>query len=304
MGEILNFEIIEEALEVYESGKTTQETADHINNKYDLKLWRHTIGNWTKKYNCNRTRSESLLLSYTKPRNIEHQVRGVKKYKVENIFDKSLNECSAWVLGLLYGDGCLIRKQDEHGRGDILIAVDLVGTEAVCNKVANIFHTNSPIKKSKTRECFNLRINDKNLADTIMKTFGMTPHKSRTMKFPNIPDHLLSHFVRGFWDADGCVTKQYNKYLSMQARSASIEFMQPLMDIVNKIAGSDRVLTQSSDETYGLSLSCRKALQFGKWLWKDSTDEIRCDKKYQKFLSIVEKMYPEEHVNIIENQAA
>lgn len=42
---------------------------------------------------------------------------------------------------------------------------------------------------------------------------GFTPSKSKTLTLPPIPDVLFGHFVRGYFDGDGCV------YFSMVKRS-------------------------------------------------------------------------------------
>lgn len=37
--------------------------------------------------------------------------------------------------------------------------------------------------------------------------FYITPRKTFTVRFPNIPKHLEKHFIRGVFDADGCINK-------------------------------------------------------------------------------------------------
>jgi len=46
-----------------------------------------------------------------------------------------------------------------------------------------------------------------------LKKFTITERKTYTLRFlPHlIPSELLSHFVRGYFDADGCITKQTRK---------------------------------------------------------------------------------------------
>src|SRR5690606_6778822 len=38
-------------------------------------------------------------------------------------------------------------------------------------------------------------------------SLGCGPRKSQLgMQFPNLPKHLIHHFIRGFFDGDGCIT--------------------------------------------------------------------------------------------------
>lgn len=54
---------------------------------------------------------------------------------------------------------------------------------------------------------------NKHLWQTLNK-YGCTPNKSLTLKFPNEnifkSKDLIRHFIRGYFDGDGCIS--YNKY--------------------------------------------------------------------------------------------
>ena len=38
-----------------------------------------------------------------------------------------------------------------------------------------------------------------------LTNLGCCPNKTRALKFPNIPNSLYKHFIRGFLDGDGCI---------------------------------------------------------------------------------------------------
>jgi intein/homing endonuclease len=45
-----------------------------------------------------------------------------------------------------------------------------------------------------------------------LESLGFTQHKSNTLHFPEVPGEYLGHFVRGYFDGDGCVYFNYLKY--------------------------------------------------------------------------------------------
>jgi len=56
-----------------------------------------------------------------------------------------------------------------------------------------------------------------------LSAFGITPRKTFTVRFPyNMLDgRLISHYVRGIFDADGCITKQTRKVVRDSGKSYS-----------------------------------------------------------------------------------
>jgi hypothetical protein len=55
------------------------------------------------------------------------------------------------------------------------------------------------------KDRFILRIGNKNLYDSLV-TLGLYPSKPLTIHTPSIPRKMVSHFVRGYFDGDGCVS--------------------------------------------------------------------------------------------------
>jgi intein-encoded DNA endonuclease-like protein len=48
------------------------------------------------------------------------------------------------------------------------------------------------------------------MVDNLAKYY-VVPCKTFTVKFPNIPRDLERHYIRGLFDADGCISKQLRK---------------------------------------------------------------------------------------------
>lgn len=138
-------------------------------------------------------------------------IRPNRKYFFdENTFKDIDSEWKAYFLGFMFADGCIrkdgniakisISKKDEEiieyfakklGRDKIKITVD------------------KP-KKYKNRnngEKINLLLCSKKLCSDLMNK-GCTPQKSLTLDWPkNVPEHLINHFIRGYFDGDGSISK-------------------------------------------------------------------------------------------------
>jgi len=67
-----------------------------------------------------------------------------------------------------------------------------------------IFRKERVYAKTKAGALYVVYINNEKLYDNLVN-LGLTPNKSLTMQFPNVPDEFVRHFIRGCWDGDGSV---------------------------------------------------------------------------------------------------
>ena len=81
-------------------------------------------------------------------------------------------------------------------------------------KINEYFLSNSPIKEKrkydkrydKTYISYRVCYNSKKIKDNLSK-LGCTTQKSLTLKFPELEENIVPHFIRGYFDGDGCITK-------------------------------------------------------------------------------------------------
>lgn len=133
-------------------------------------------------------------------------------------------ERKAYFLGLTYADGTIVTPKEKIGKqrqkqlAIVLQEEDGYILEEICKDIKpkkSISIVNPPSVSSrgwKKRAVFKVSSN-KICEDLISK--GCLQNKSRVgMIFPNLPSHLINHFIRGFFDGDGCiyVKEVKNKY--------------------------------------------------------------------------------------------
>lgn len=130
-----------------------------------------------------------------------------KTYKFnEHYFDVIDDENKAYIMGLLYADGCnhyengvlslSLQEADKH----ILDEINLL----LGNKKPLCFQNLKKKNKNFSNQ-YKIDLFSRHLCD-VMNDYGVTPRKSLTLKFPSwLRKDLYRHFIRGYVDGDGCV---------------------------------------------------------------------------------------------------
>lgn len=65
------------------------------------------------------------------------------------------------------------------------------------------------------------------LRNDIIKN-GVTPNKSKELSLPNLPDNLMKHYIRGYFDGNGCWTIKNLNTLSFSLISSVESFSYDL----------------------------------------------------------------------------
>jgi hypothetical protein len=141
----------------------------------------------------------------------------------ENFFDE-LNENSSYVLGFLYADGYHNEKRKS-------IRLSLKETdEEILVKIKNVIGSNRPLGIDTSRgENFKQKYLDINnvTISTRLKILGCVQNKTFKITFPNfIPDNMIKHFIRGYFDGDGglSIYTNTNKNNGKQVKKQKLTF--------------------------------------------------------------------------------
>lgn len=179
----------DQIVKLYEMGLTASE----ISNVLNTPVHEQTV--------ANRLREHGVALRH-------------RKY----VFDTSMfrtidTETKSYLLGLLYADGGVGKSNvvlglHEKDRAVLLeLSIRIFGAD-VLKLVPGFTMTK---KNGKTYTCspkYSLILNSKELVSDL-SLLGCGRRKSLTLKFPadgTIPDGLMHHFIRGYFDGDGCIT--------------------------------------------------------------------------------------------------
>lgn len=153
----------------------------------------------------NETFSDSINKNYL----IVDNSNVYQKYIFDiNYFNAIDTQDKAYILGLIYADGNIsqnmrtlsisLQEQDAYILNQIR---DLLGIE----KELRLITLHDKNQNWSNQYC--LSISNKHFAESLI-AHGVMPNKSLKIKFPtNLPMDLYRHFLRGYIDGDGSITK-------------------------------------------------------------------------------------------------
>lgn len=120
-----------------------------------------------------------------------------------------------------------------------------------------------------------IRFNSKEIRE-IFERYGITARKSLTLEFPDIPNDMLPHFIRGIFDGDGgiYVTKRkingrYYDRTKVHFTSGSIPFLECLKDKIESKLGNNVKITKGT-RCFIYAFEAKKDVKaFGEWIYAD-----------------------------------
>lgn len=204
---------------------------------------------------------------------------GYKKspyYCNQSFFETIDTEEKAYWLGFLYADGyVIINHQSNSGT----LGIDLQrGDKKHLELFNKCIKSNYKIveyeKKlnEKKYKMVRLRIFSRNLAQSLID-LGCTERKSKTIMFPKLDEHLYPHFIRGYFDGDGCISlsSTKTKQLSIDFTSGSFNFITSLRQFLFSLNIFSYIYTENDKNTYRLYIRGLKNLDtFWNYMYKNA----------------------------------
>ena len=179
----------QKALELYASGKSLREVSKELN------VCPATISNILHAHGID-----------TRPQHVEGHSKGTTKNRKHifdlNFFEKIDSEEKAYWLGFLYADGYV------GYRGVITIGLKETDEEHLRAFRKAISNDTIPIKYNRKTKSYAMNVCSVKMAEDLVK-LGCMQKKSLKLIFPTIdqvPADLIHHFMRGYFDGDGCIT--------------------------------------------------------------------------------------------------
>jgi hypothetical protein len=133
----------------------------------------------------------------------------MRKYNLnENFFDV-LNEKSAYWLGFLYADGYVRMKDGKSGE----LKLKLKDTDRChIEKFLTDIECSKPIKcgvDNKSKFC-SVTVYSNLIVNKLFE-LGCVNNKTQKIRLPNLNESLMNHFIRGYFDGDGSISKVKNR---------------------------------------------------------------------------------------------
>jgi intein/homing endonuclease len=216
------------------------------------------------------------------------------RLKFDNtVFDCIDTEEKAYWLGFIFADG-YISSDSLKGKSRYLLEISLKASDKNHLDKFNKFmkHENAnkvTIEDAKCGKviCKRCRwyVANKHLWETL-NSYGCTPRKSLTLKFPDESifksKDLIRHFIRGYFDGDGCFTRHIHHTIVSPAISflGTKDFLDKILEY-SKIEANYRHDKCYTEFTWTLEYHKEPGIELINYLYNNCT--IYLDRKYKLY---------------------
>ena len=157
---------------------------------------------------------------------------------------------------------------------------------------SKVKHYNSILNGKKYPTSY-LKIYSKYMCEILTKQ-GCPRAKSFIIKYPEWLDPAFnSHFIRGMFDGDGCLTRRTfnNEWKwSLVSTKEGCESIQKILLKELNFTVKFEYISQTNHNTYALvQQGNEKVNKLMDWLYHNSNDDIRLTRKYQKYLQLLDQ---------------
>lgn len=208
------------------------------------------------------------------------------KKKINDFYFHNIDtEEKAYWLGFLYADGYVSDNVFEFCLQD----VDKKSVEDFKKAIGSNHKLSRKLSQLNGKTFISWRISVKSLQiSKDLISHGCIPLKTYCMNFPhNIKENLMSHFLRGYTDGDGCLYFS-NGSFRVSYTSASKIFLEEMQAYLNKIEIHSCLYKVKNKKNWILNFTGKYAKSLCEFLYKESNDSIRLKRKYEKYCSYIQ----------------
>lgn len=227
---------------------------------------------------------------------------GVSKREIRhNFFEKIETELQAYLLGFIFADGCIWKDGLAFKIHINDIDIELFDYFKIISPDAKIRYLDGYESKAlvrgrtvKNKSSIELNICSKQLVGDLIKHGAVERKTYEQLSIPEMPDDLIRHFIRGYFDGDGSFTwgatkpnsKNGQKNWSVRAHvMIDAKTNNLLLEFQKYMANSGIMMNFNylkRDDMYRLCCSSKKAiLQVFDFLYKDT--HYYLSRKFNKY---------------------
>jgi hypothetical protein len=161
-----------------------------------------------------------------------------KKFN-EDYFEVIDTPEKAYFLGFIFADGCLIDNPKEY-RYKLTIKIHNKD-EDILERFISLLDSEVEIWRSKNRDISEVGFSSKKMINDL-KNIGVYQNKTYTIEYPKIDEKLERHFLRGYFDGDGCIRinedkRDQSKRGDLRIVGGSVKFIETLNERMGKLFG-------------------------------------------------------------------
>jgi intein/homing endonuclease len=232
---------------------------------------------------------------------LEKGYKNTKRLVRQSFFENIKTEIQAYLLGFYVADGSLNDKRNtlrihitESDKEIIDLFRDYISPDARVARTKEFDYTNSSGKTVHIKESIQVDISNKKLAQSL-RNLGYGENKTyKELPLPKLGDELIVHFIRGYFDGDGCFTahlrtpnpknreKNYRISMAINFVAKNELLLTEISNFLTKFGIDSRVYYVNSSNCYRLYVSSKSSVKaFFDLIYKDCNFFLR--RKFDKF---------------------
>lgn len=185
------------------------------------------------------------IKEYNKNKNIDRKQKNYVKRKKyfydEDFFENINNEEKAYFLGFVFADGSVVYDEKKFIY-QLTLKLHTKDTHILESFIKSV-NGEMKVWKHGQREISEVHFSGKKITNDLIK-LGATPKKTFTLCYPNIDKNLERHFLRGYFDGDGCIRintdrRDGSKRGDLRIVSGSIEMLNKINERMNYLFGTN-----------------------------------------------------------------
>ena len=229
---------------------------------------------------------------------------GLKKsiYHCDYDYFKTIDtEEKAYWLGFIYADGNVNKAKNT-------LTINLQGRESGhLSKFNKCIAGNFKVKVfdekhgDKVYKMSRILVYSTKMAHDLI-SHGVFPNKTSKITFPSLPNHLIRHFIRGYFDGDGSICERKHKKrqsdLACSFTCGNVVFLESLREILFQNNVKSYLVRDKRGAKYSLSLAgLQNPDTFLHYIYDDAT--VYLDRKYlkkeslYKYLNVEQRLLPQ-----------
>lgn len=270
--------------------RTKQVSEEEVSKMYDMYLTGKSMKDVAKEFGVSYT---CVASNFSKRGLKVRELSGAcAKYNIDKYyFDKIDTPNKAYIVGLLYADGCHLSNRD-------VVSITLQEQDvSVLNNIKYELKTDRPLyfvssKRSPLTKnnAYMLVLSNKHIVNTL-ENLGLCSRKSLILEWPEwLPESLYRHFIRGYLDGDGCIYFN-NKTHECKVYITSTEmFCNKIKQVIfNSISVNSSITKASCNSQITKTLNIcgnRQVYRFLNWIYEGA--DLLIERKYEKYLNFIQ----------------
>jgi len=209
-------------------------------------------------------------------------------------FFKNWSSKMAYVLGYFCADGCMFVNSG-GSKYISFVSIDRELLEKI-KWILKSIHKIKPKRQDRPncKPTFWMQIGCKEMYSDI-ENLGLSSKKEHRLRLPDVPPAYFRHFLRGYFDGDGCISYGYYKrknrkskvlLITVKFASSSEKFLAEIKDSLRRFALLQGGCITRGDGCKYLVYSRNDSRRLFGYLYDKIDDGIYLKRKYNKFSKI------------------